>query len=51
MKGKDTLKPLFTEADTNNVGALDFEAWKVFSAKLKAAMAEKYGDSYSLSDD
>ena len=51
LKGKDTLTPMFKQADTSGTGVLDFEAWKVWGGLLKARMAEKYGASYTLTDD
>jgi len=51
IKGPDVIKGLFAEADANADGFLDLEEWKVFSAKLKEKMVEKYGASYDLTEE
>jgi hypothetical protein len=51
IKGEDILKPIFEESDANKDNQLNLEEWKVFSNALREKMIEKYGDSYSLTDE
>jgi hypothetical protein len=51
LKGKDTLSPMFKEADQDKDGLLNYKEWKAFSNLLAAKMKENYGASYTLNDD
>jgi len=51
IKSESALEPLFKAADVHGRGKLNFKEWKVFSAALGKKMADKFGASYSLTDD